>query len=140
MWGESLLCTFKPGCFFAVLNSLQRPGAFPTTQYTQLKASHCVALQVYTYLGLAYVVISLLGEIALIAGGMIAAGQLHNKLMEKVLRLPMSFFESQPAGRRTCFCPFAGYTKGAPLTPTCIKPRCGQKGSLAGAAGNLSAI
>ena len=81
-----------------VLSTLQRPGAFPTTQYAQLKASHFVALQVYTYLGLAYIVILLLGATALIAGGMIAAAQLHNMLMEKVLRLPMSFFESQPAG------------------------------------------
>ena len=55
-------------------------------------------MQVYTYLGLAYVVISLLGASALLAGGMIAAAQLHNMPMEKVLRLPMSFFESQPAG------------------------------------------
>ena len=38
-------------------------------------------------------------EYSLIMGGLRASRKLHAKLLARVMRLPMSFFDSQPSGR-----------------------------------------
>ncbi len=38
-------------------------------------------------------------EYTLIMGGLRASRKLHARLLERVMRLPMSFFDSQPSGR-----------------------------------------
>ncbi len=40
-----------------------------------------------------------LQEYVLIMGGLRASKRLHANLLERVMRLPMSFFDSQPSGR-----------------------------------------
>ena len=43
--------------------------------------------------------LQILQEYTLIMGGLNASRKLHSRLLERVMRLPMSFFDSQPSGR-----------------------------------------
>lgn len=44
-------------------------------------------------------VLQVVQEYTLILGGLNASRKLHARLLERVMRLPMSFFDSQPSGR-----------------------------------------
>jgi ABC-type multidrug transport system fused ATPase/permease subunit len=56
-------------------------------------------LSIYFALGLVYVGMQFLNTWLLVVGTVAAARRLHEQLLDKVLRLPMSFFDSQPTGR-----------------------------------------
>ena len=43
--------------------------------------------------------VQLAEEYSLVMGGLRASRKLHAKLLQRVMRLPMSFFDSQPSGR-----------------------------------------
>jgi hypothetical protein len=55
-------------------------------------------LGLYFGLGLASIGVQLARSFALVAGTVTASRQLHQQLLDKVLRLPMSFFNTQPTG------------------------------------------
>ncbi|XP_042908219.1 multidrug resistance-associated protein 1-like [Parasteatoda tepidariorum] len=58
-------------------------------------------LEVYSLLGLGQVVFVIIGSVALVFGIITAAGQFHNKMLNSLLKSPMSFFDSTPMGRIT---------------------------------------
>ena len=56
-------------------------------------------MKVYFSIGLVSLVIQIVRAVSLVLGSLIAAGSLQKSLLTTVLRLPMSFFDSQPTGR-----------------------------------------
>ena len=56
-------------------------------------------MKVYFSIGLVSLVIQIARAVSLVLGSLIAAGSLQKSLLTTVLRLPMSFFDSQPTGR-----------------------------------------
>lgn len=58
--------------------------------------SFCSPLQV---LGLGSVAVVLARSALLVVGSISASRQLHERLLTKMLRLPMSFYDAQPTGR-----------------------------------------
>ncbi|KAK9839590.1 hypothetical protein WJX84_006235 [Apatococcus fuscideae] len=56
-------------------------------------------LLIYAALGGIAVVLLVAEEYSLVMGGLRASRKLHANLLERVMRLPMSFFDSQPSGR-----------------------------------------
>lgn len=54
---------------------------------------------VYFVLGMASIAMGLVATAALVVGTINASRVLHQRLLKKVVRLPMSFFDSQPTGR-----------------------------------------
>eukprot|EP00123_Amoebidium_parasiticum_P018424 comp24199_c0_seq1/m.44437 comp24199_c0_seq1/g.44437 ORF comp24199_c0_seq1/g.44437 comp24199_c0_seq1/m.44437 type:complete len:1466 (-) comp24199_c0_seq1:528-4925(-) len=56
-------------------------------------------LGVYCALGVAYAVASLLVNFILTYGGIRASRRLHNDMLQRVMRAPMSFFDTTPLGR-----------------------------------------
>lgn len=56
-------------------------------------------MKVYFSIGLVSLIIQIARAVALVLGSLIAAGSLQKSLLKRVLRLPMSFFDSQPTGR-----------------------------------------
>ena len=56
-------------------------------------------MKVYFFIGFASLAIQIIRAVSLVLGSLIAAGSLQRSLLETVLRLPMSFFDSQPTGR-----------------------------------------
>lgn len=53
----------------------------------------------YFAIGIVSLVIQIARQVALVLGALVAASNLQRSLLETVLRLPMSFFDSQPTGR-----------------------------------------
>lgn len=51
-------------------------------------------------LGLGSVAVVLVRSAVLVVGSIAASRQLHHKLLVKMLRLPMSFYDAQPTGER----------------------------------------
>ncbi|KAJ9526631.1 hypothetical protein QJQ45_017605 [Haematococcus lacustris] len=56
-------------------------------------------LTLYVMLGLISIGLQLVRAVMTITGAITASRQLHKQLMSKVVRLPMSFYDSQPTGR-----------------------------------------
>jgi ABC-type multidrug transport system fused ATPase/permease subunit len=56
-------------------------------------------LTLYFSLGMASIGLQVIRALATISGSVAASRRLHAGLLHKVVRLPMSFFDSQPAGR-----------------------------------------
>jgi ABC-type multidrug transport system fused ATPase/permease subunit len=55
-------------------------------------------LALYFALGLSSVGVVLLRSLLLVVGSIAASARLHSQLLAKLLRLPMSFFDTQPSG------------------------------------------
>jgi ABC-type multidrug transport system fused ATPase/permease subunit len=65
----------------------------------QLPADHTrYYLGLYFGLGIASIGVQLARSFALVAGTVAASRRLHQRRLDKVLRLPMSFFDTQPTG------------------------------------------
>ena len=56
-------------------------------------------MKIYFFIGLVALVATVARQVSLVLGALVAAGNLQRSLLETVLRLPMSFFDSQPTGR-----------------------------------------
>ena len=56
-------------------------------------------LGIYAGLGISQALFVLLGTFALAIGGIFASKLLHNRMLESLLRSPMSFFDTTPLGR-----------------------------------------
>eukprot|EP00889_Picochlorum_renovo_P004424 jgi/Picre1/31454/NNA_006806.t1 len=56
-------------------------------------------MKVYFLLGFVSLGVQVVRAVVLVLGSLLAAGTLQNSLLATVLRLPMSFFDSQPTGR-----------------------------------------
>ena len=56
-------------------------------------------LQIYGAIGMAAIVFSLVKQLFLVSGVFSSGKKLHNQLLDKIMRLPMSFYDSQPTGR-----------------------------------------
>ena len=56
-------------------------------------------LGVYAGLGIGQAIFVLLSTFALAIGGIFASKLLHNRMLENILRSPMSFFDTTPLGR-----------------------------------------
>lgn len=56
-------------------------------------------IAVYATLGLASLVAQAARAVATVEGSLAAAVALHDRLLARVIRLPMAFFDSQPSGR-----------------------------------------
>ncbi|KAK9867452.1 hypothetical protein WJX84_001002 [Apatococcus fuscideae] len=78
-------------------------------------------LLVYAMFGAAAVILWILQEYTLIMGGLNASRKLHSRLLERVMRLPMSFFDSQPSGRL-----LNRFTKDTEAVDTQILPMVGE--------------
>ncbi|KAK9817530.1 hypothetical protein WJX74_009211 [Apatococcus lobatus] len=77
--------------------SLYGPQAGSMTSGSPVPAFHY--LLIYAALGGIAVVLLVAEEYSLVMGGLRASRKLHANLLERVMRLPMSFFDSQPSGR-----------------------------------------
>lgn len=73
-------------------------------------------LMVYFGLGVLSLVFAFTRTIALVYGAFNASRQLHRRLLATILRMPMSFFDTQPTGRL-----LNRFTK---VTIHCNGPRC----------------
>ena len=56
-------------------------------------------MKIYFFIGLVALVATVARQVSLVLGALVATGNLQRSLLETVLRLPMSFFDSQPTGR-----------------------------------------
>jgi hypothetical protein len=61
-------------------------------------ASTAFYLTLFLLMGLGSVAVVLARSVLLVAGSVAASRRLHDALLRKLLRLPMSFFDSQPSG------------------------------------------
>ncbi|GMH35949.1 hypothetical protein BSKO_03817 [Bryopsis sp. KO-2023] len=98
-WGP---CFLMPGLL--MLNSLSEKG-FQAMQNWWLSVwSHGhremeYYMMFYFGMGLFSIVFTLVGAMLLLYGSVNASRRMHNKLLNKVMTLPMSFFDTQPSGR-----------------------------------------
>ena len=53
----------------------------------------------YFVIGIISLVVQIARQVGLVLGALVAAGNLHRSLLDTVLALPMSFFDTQPTGR-----------------------------------------
>jgi len=53
----------------------------------------------YFIIGIISLVVQIARQVGLVLGALVAAGNLHRSLLDTVLTLPMSFFDTQPTGR-----------------------------------------
>ena len=56
-------------------------------------------MKIYFFIGLVALIATVARQVSLVLGALVAAGNLQRSLLETVLGLPMSFFDSQPTGR-----------------------------------------
>ena len=54
---------------------------------------------VYAALGMGQAILVLFASFSLALGGIFASRLIHKRLLENILRLPMSFFDTTPSGR-----------------------------------------
>nr|XP_042912522.1 multidrug resistance-associated protein 1 [Parasteatoda tepidariorum] len=58
-------------------------------------------LEIYSALGLGQAIFIIVGSLSLAYGVITAAGRFHNKMLNSLIKSPMSFFDSTPMGRIT---------------------------------------
>jgi len=73
--------------------------ATTTAQATSQAAETTYYMKIYFSIGLISLVFQVSRAVILVLGSITAARRLHESLLSIVLRLPMSFFDSQPTGR-----------------------------------------
>jgi ATP-binding cassette subfamily C (CFTR/MRP) protein 1 len=56
-------------------------------------------MRVYFAIGMVSLLVQIARQVSLVLGSLVASGSLQRSLLDRVLRLPMSFFDSQPTGR-----------------------------------------
>lgn len=56
-------------------------------------------MEIYFTFGLSSIVFTFIGALILLAGTLSASKKMHSNLLKKVVKLPMSFFDTQPSGR-----------------------------------------
>nr|XP_042910729.1 multidrug resistance-associated protein 1 [Parasteatoda tepidariorum] len=73
----------------------------PKVNGTHSISSTTYRLEIYSALGLGQAIFVIIGSFSLAHGVITAAARLHNKMLNSLIKSPMSFFDSTPMGRIT---------------------------------------